>query len=118
VSGRAQIISQIGDALRRLGRTDEAIKRITAALATLEGDTLDADVAALNASLGRALVNTARYEQAAPALETTVRIRQRIPKQLRRRLREAVLRLVESGGTRTTTPIGSERVDLLVVPVT
>ena len=72
----ARVTGQIGLALNRLGRNEEAIERIGAALETLGADRLDAEVGALNAVLGRALLFAGHYEQAGPPLETALRIAQ------------------------------------------
>ncbi len=74
----AQVAGQIGRALSRLGRNEEAIERITPALQTLGTDTLDAEVGALHAVLGHALLFAGHYEQAGPPLETALRIAQEL----------------------------------------
>jgi tetratricopeptide (TPR) repeat protein len=62
-------------ALIRLGRPREAAERVTAALGALQaGHVLDADVGRLNAILGRALVFSGDYQQAAPVLETALTV--------------------------------------------
>jgi class 3 adenylate cyclase/tetratricopeptide (TPR) repeat protein len=74
----ALLAGQIGRALSRLGRNEEAIERITPALQTLGGDELDAEVGALQAVLGHALLFAGRFEEAGPPLETALGIAQEL----------------------------------------
>jgi tetratricopeptide (TPR) repeat protein len=65
----ARLARLIGASLRSLGRLEEAIDRMQAALKVLEQDRPDATVAALNDELGTALAFAGRLEEAAVALE-------------------------------------------------
>ncbi len=72
----AQIAGLIARALVRLGRIEDAVGRITAALSILGQDNLEPEVGALNAILGRSLVFAGDYERAGPPLETALEIAQ------------------------------------------
>ncbi len=72
----ARLAGQIGRALSRLGRNEEAIERITPALRVLGAEELDAEVGALHAVLGHALLFAGHDERAEPTLETALRIAQ------------------------------------------
>ena len=67
-----------GRALSRLGRNEEAIERITPALQILGAERVDAEVGALHAVLGHALLFAGHYEQAGPPLESALRIAQEL----------------------------------------
>ena len=70
----ARTTGDVGRALNRLRRPQEAVERLGAALATLAGDQLDPDVAKLNVDLGNALVRVGDYEQAGPPVQTALQI--------------------------------------------
>jgi tetratricopeptide (TPR) repeat protein len=74
----ARVAGQIGRALSRLGRNEQAIERITPALQTLGADQMDGEVGALHAVLGHALLFAGHYEQAGQPLETALRIAQEL----------------------------------------
>ena len=72
----AHVAGRAGHTLIRAGRLEDAIEQIRSALRTLGAEVLDADVAALNAALSRALASSGQYEQAGPPLELALRTAQ------------------------------------------
>jgi len=72
----ARLAGRIGRALYLLGRGQEAAKRTAAALDELGSGPLDPDVAALNATLGQALVSSVNPDAAAAPLEAALQIAQ------------------------------------------
>jgi class 3 adenylate cyclase/tetratricopeptide (TPR) repeat protein len=70
----ARVAGQIGRALSRLGRNEEAIDRIAPALQVLGAEQPDSEVAILHAVLGHAHLFAGHYDAAGPSLETAARI--------------------------------------------
>ncbi len=70
----ARAVGRIGFALTRLGRNDEAISRITAALDVLGPEQLDPEVGELNAHLGFAYAFVGEYGHANIVLERALQI--------------------------------------------
>jgi class 3 adenylate cyclase/tetratricopeptide (TPR) repeat protein len=70
----AYVAGQIGRALGRLGRNEEAIERIKPALETLGAERVDAEVGALNAVLGQTLLYAGHYDDAGPPLNAALRV--------------------------------------------
>ncbi|HET9718455.1 MAG TPA: adenylate/guanylate cyclase domain-containing protein [Solirubrobacteraceae bacterium] len=69
-----RVIAAIGDALTRLGRNDEAVSRLTAALERLEPGQFNAEVGEVNAHLARAYAFVGDYERASSACERALQI--------------------------------------------
>jgi len=72
----ARLTPAIGRVLGRLGRVTEARDRLTRALELVGQDGPPADVATLNAALGRSFILLGEYGRAVPALESALTIAQ------------------------------------------
>jgi class 3 adenylate cyclase/tetratricopeptide (TPR) repeat protein len=70
----ARAITRIELCLRRLGRNEEAITRIGAALEVLDADALDPVVGELNFALAASLVWSGQLEPAEPTIERALRV--------------------------------------------
>ena len=76
VGDGARLASQIGQALRRVGRTDEAIDRMRHALGVLGADIQDLEVAQINVELGTALLSAGRVHEASEPFERALELAQ------------------------------------------
>jgi len=70
----AKVTGNIGLAIQRLGRLQEAVERYTAALEVLSGEGPDADAASLNVRLGHALVFLGQFDLAEAPLEEALAV--------------------------------------------
>ncbi|MCW3063482.1 MAG: helix-turn-helix transcriptional regulator, partial [Solirubrobacterales bacterium] len=70
----ALVVRHVAPALWGLGRQEEGIVRIRAALETVGSGELDADVAALNVELGRLLMFTGQHDEAGAPLDAALSI--------------------------------------------
>jgi tetratricopeptide (TPR) repeat protein len=76
VQDGARLASQIGQALRRVGRTREAIDRMRRALDTLGEDATDSEVAQINVELGVALLSSGLVGEAWAPLDRALELAQ------------------------------------------
>jgi class 3 adenylate cyclase/tetratricopeptide (TPR) repeat protein len=97
----ALLARPIGRALLRMGRLEDAIERMTAALEVLGADRIDADVGELNGALANALLFAGHPERVGAAIEAALRVAEalELPEVLCRALTSKGVMYTEMGRT-------------------